>query len=287
MVWPDSSNTGLPLLPPPLDATLTMVPCALTIGGSDSGGGAGIQADLKTFTVFRVFGTSAVTALTAQNTRGVLGIHPVPSAFVRAQIDAVAGDLRIDAAKTGMLGEAAVVSAVAAAVQTHRIAPLVIDPVMVAQSGTPLVPDDAIDALRRELLPLATLVTPNLYETQVLTGIVIETVADMRHAARALIDIGARACLVKGGHLPGPDACDVFDDGRDSRLLTCPRLHTPHTHGTGCQLAAAITANLALGLPLFAAIGRAKRFITVAIRHGLAIGHGAGPANPLAWLDED
>jgi hydroxymethylpyrimidine/phosphomethylpyrimidine kinase len=262
-----------------------MIARALTIAGSDSGGGAGIQADLKTFAVFRVFGMSAVTALTAQNTRGVSAVYPVPASFVRQQIDAVVSDLGIDAAKTGMLATAETVLAVVRAVRDHHIAPLVVDPVLVAHDGTPLLHADAREALLRELLPLATLVTPNLDEAQALTGVTIASVADMRTAARALLAHGPGACLVKGGHLPGQDAIDVFDDGTAPRLLTAPRLATQHTHGTGCQLSAAITANLALGLSLWKAVEQSKRFISVAIRHGLAIGHGNGPANPLAWLD--
>jgi hydroxymethylpyrimidine/phosphomethylpyrimidine kinase len=264
-----------------------MLARALTIAGSDSGGGAGIQADLKTFTVFGVYGMSAVTALTAQNTRGVAGIHAVPAAFVRAQIDAVLSDIGVDAAKTGMLVSAETISAVAQAVRAHAITPLVVDPVMLAQSGAALLEPTACATLQRELLPLATLVTPNVPEAEALTGMTIRSVAEMRQAARALIDLGAAACLVKGGHLRGDEAVDVFDDGRDAVELRVARLPTPHTHGTGCQLSAAITAELARGTPLLAAVQRAKRFITVAIRNGLAIGKGAGPANPLAWLKED
>ena len=264
-----------------------MVPRALTIAGSDSGGGAGIQADLKTFTVFRVYGMSAVTALTAQNTSGVTAVHQVPAAFVRQQIDAVVSDIGADAAKTGMLASAETVITVARAVRDHRIAPVVVDPVLVAHDGTALLPADARDALLRELLPLAALVTPNVDEAQALTGVAIASVADMRHAARALLARGAKACLVKGGHLSGDDAVDVFDDGSAARELTAPRLPTPHTHGTGCQLSAAITAHLALGLSMWRAVQRSKQFISVAIRAGLPIGHGNGPANPLAWLDEE
>lgn len=263
-----------------------MIARALTIAGSDSSGGAGIQADLKTFTVFGVYGMSAVTALTAQNTCGVTGIHAVPAAFVRAQVDAVVTDIGVDATKTGMLVSAEIITAVAQAVREHVIAPLVVDPVMVAQSGAALLEPAASDALLRELLPLATLVTPNVPEAAALTGIAISSVADMRRAARWLIEHGAKACLVKGGHLGGAEAIDVFDDGRNGIELRSVRLQTPHTHGTGCQLSAAITANLARGVPLPEAVARAKRFITVAIHHGLALGKGAGPANPLAWLEE-
>jgi hydroxymethylpyrimidine/phosphomethylpyrimidine kinase len=264
-----------------------MLPRALTIAGSDSGGGAGIQADLKTFTVFRVFGMSAITALTAQNTTGVSGIHAVPAAFVRKQIDAVLSDIGSDAVKTGMLANAAIIEAVAAAVREWRVEPLVVDPVMVAQSGAPLLETAAREALLSQLIPLARVVTPNTHEAAALTGLPVSTVDDMKAAARALIQRGARAVLLKGGHLSGAQAVDVFDDGHTVREFSAPRLDTPHTHGTGCQLSAAITANLALGRSLDDAVAVAKRFITAGIRHGLAIGHGHGPANPLAWLDED
>jgi len=263
-----------------------MLARALTIAGSDSGGGAGIQADLKTFTVFGVYGMSAITALTAQNTCGVTGIHVVPAPFVRAQIDAVVADIGIDAAKTGMLVSAKIISTVAQAVREHVIAPLVVDPVMVAQSGAALLEPTARTALLQELLPWATLVTPNIPEAEALTGLAVASVADMRAAARVFIEQGAKACLVKGGHLGGDESVDVFDDGRNPIELRSVRLPTRHTHGTGCQLSAAITAQLARGVPLLDAVERAKRFITVAIRNGLALGKGAGPANPLAWLEE-
>jgi hydroxymethylpyrimidine/phosphomethylpyrimidine kinase len=263
-----------------------MIARALTIAGSDSSGGAGIQADLKTFTVFGVFGMSAVTALTAQNTCEVRAVHPVPAQLVYEQISAVVSDIGVDAAKTGMLANAEIVTAVARAVRDHHIAPLVVDPVMVSHSGSRLLHDEADGALLRELLPLATLVTPNIYEAQSLTGMTITSVADMRRAARRLLDRGAAACLIKGGHLEGLEAVDVFDDGAVVHELSAPRISTPHTHGTGCQLSAAITANLARGMPLRAAIERSKEFISVAIRNGLALGHGNGPANPLAWLEE-
>jgi hydroxymethylpyrimidine/phosphomethylpyrimidine kinase len=260
-----------------------MIARALTIAGSDSGGGAGIQADLKTFTVFGVFGMSAITALTAQNTCGVTGIHAVPASFVRQQIDVVASDIGIDAAKTGMLVNAEIISVVAQAVRAHRIEPLVVDPVMVSGSGARLLEDDARDTLRRELLPLASLVTPNIPEAENLTGVKIASVGDMRRAARALLDLGARASLVTGGHLESGEAIDVFDDGATVHELAAPRVVTRHTHGTGCQLSAAITASLARGRCLRDAVDEAKRFITIAITHGLAIGQGTGPANPMAW----
>jgi len=257
---------------------------ALTIAGSDSGGGAGIQADLKTFTVLGVYGMSAVTALTAQNTCGVSGVHTVPPEFVVEQIDAVVGDIGVDAVKTGMLANAAIIAAVADAVRRHNVGALVVDPVMVAESGAALLEPAARDVLLRELVPLATLVTPNIHEVRALTGIEVCSAADLREAARALVAGGAKACLVKGGHLPGDVAVDVFDDGREVRELVAARVPSRHTHGTGCQLSAAITACLAQGLSLVAAVERAKAFIEVAIQGGLALGRGAGPANPLAWL---
>jgi len=264
-----------------------MIARALTIAGSDSGGGAGIQADLKTFTVFRVFGTSAITALTAQNTTGVSGIHTVPPDFVRRQIDAVLSDIGTDAAKTGMLATAAIIETVAAAVRDWRLEQLVVDPVMVAQSGAALLAPAAREALLQTLIPLARLVTPNTQEAAALTGLPVSNVAEMRAAARALIARGARAVLLKGGHLQGPEMVDVFDDGHRVRELRAARIDTPHTHGTGCQLSAAITANLALGRSLDEAIDVGKRFITESIRAGLALGHGNGPANPLAWLENE
>lgn len=261
-----------------------MIPRALTIAGSDSSGGAGIQADLKTFTVFGVYGMSAVTALTAQNTHGVHGIETAPAEFVRAQIDAVMTDIGTDAAKTGMLANRAIIEAVVAAVREHRIAPLVVDPVMVAQSGDRLLADDARAVLLRDLVPLAALLTPNLPEAEALVGRPVASLADMRDAARRLVDAGAAAVLVKGGHMDGVEVVDVLHDGANVHELRAPRIVTTHTHGTGCQLSAAITAGLASGAPLLQAVQEAKRFITAAIGAGLALGTGRGPANPLAWL---
>ena len=264
-----------------------MLPRVLTIAGSDPGGGAGVQADLKTFTVFRVFGMSAITALTAQNTCEVRAIHAVPAAFVRQQIDLVVSDIGVDAVKTGMLLSAEIIATVATAIRTHHFGPVVVDPVMIAQSGARLLQEDARHCLVQELLPLADIVTPNVPEAEVLTGMPIRGVADMHAAARRLIDLGCRASLVKGGHLDGELAVDVFADGTECHELACPRVPARHTHGTGCQLSAAIAAGLARGQPLHAAVDTAKRFVTVAIQEGLPLGHGAGPANPLAWLDAD
>jgi len=259
-----------------------MLPRVLTIAGSDCSGGAGLQADLKTFTVFGVYGMSAVTALTVQNTRGVHEVLPIAPEFVAAQIEAVANDIGIDAAKTGMLANGAIVAAVAQTVRAHRIAPLVVDPVMAAQSGGRLLREEAATVLREQLVPLAALVTPNIPEAEALLDTRIASVADMQAAARALVDAGAAAALVKGGHLRGSEAVDVLYDGRDMLELRAPRLSTPHTHGTGCITAAAIAACLARGMPLRSAVEEAKRFVTAAIEHGLPLGGGSGPANPLA-----
>lgn len=261
-----------------------MIARALSIAGSDSSGGAGIQADLKTFTVFGTFGMSAVTALTAQNTTGVAAIHTVPPEFVRQQIDAVIADIGVDAVKTGMLANRAIIAAVAAAVRAHRIERLVVDPVLIAQSGAALLEEDARAALLNDLVPLARLVTPNIPEAAALLDMQVDSLAMMRAAARRFVELGAGAALVKGGHASSAEAVDVLFDGQSYRELRAVRVHTKHTHGTGCMLSAAITAGLAQGKPLLAAVEEAKRFITTAITHGLAIGTGNGPANPLAWL---
>lgn len=258
---------------------------ALTIAGSDSGGGAGIQADLKTFTVHGVFGATAITALTAQNTRGVSGVLAVPPEFVRLQIDAVLDDIGADAVKTGMLANHQIAASVAEAIAQHRLDRVVVDPVMIAQSGARLLDTSAVTAIVERMLPLATIVTPNLPEAEALLGRPIGTVAEMHEAAAEICRLGARACLLKGGHRKGERAVDVLCHQGTTRELSSPWIASRHTHGTGCQLAAAITANLARGLELDAAVDRAKQFITVAIRHGLAIGAGDGPANPMAWQD--
>jgi hydroxymethylpyrimidine/phosphomethylpyrimidine kinase len=256
------------------------VPRALTIAGSDSGGGAGIQADLKTFSALGVFGLTAITALTAQNTAGVQGVVEMSPAFVREQIDAVLADIGADAAKTGMLSSAPIVEAVAEAVRAWRISRLVVDPVMIAKSGAPLLQPEARAALERALLPLALVVTPNLHEAQALLGRPIETLAQMEDAARALHALGPRYVVVKGGHLPGA-AVDVVFDGRTITRLESERVDTRHTHGTGCVFSAAIAAGLARGAPPDDAIRGAKAFVTAAIRHALPLGRGHGPANPM------
>ena len=256
------------------------LPVALTIAGSDSGGGAGIQADLKTFAALGVHGTSAVTAVTAQNTLGVSGYLELPLDIVRAQIDDVVSDLAPAAAKTGMLASAAIVEAVAAAVEEHRLSPLVVDPVMVAKGGARLLRDDAVEALRRRLLPLAAVLTPNLPEAEVLLGRRIATRAERERAARDLVALGCRAVVVKGGHAEA-DADDVVCDGERVSWLRGERIPTANTHGSGCAFGAAITAGLARGLPLADALADAKSFIAGAIAGALEVGHGHGPVNPM------
>jgi hydroxymethylpyrimidine/phosphomethylpyrimidine kinase len=253
-------------------------PVALTIAGSDSGGGAGIQADLKTFHAFGVFGTSAITAVTAQNTLGVQGIETIDPAMVRLQIRAVAEDLQPAAAKTGMLADAAIIEAVASTLAREVSIPhLVVDPVMVAASGDPLLAPGAECALRERLLPLATLVTPNLDEAALLTGRPVVDEADMRAAATAVAETSGGAVLVKGGHLEGPEVVDLLLAGGRWREWRARRLESRSGHGTGCTLSAAIAAGLALGWPLEEAVDRAIHFTREAIASGLPLGGGAGP----------
>ena len=253
---------------------------ALTIAGSDSGGGAGIQADLKTFHQFGLFGTSVITAVTAQNTLGVTRWSAMEPELITAQLDAVATDLRPAAVKSGMLADADVVCAVAAGLRTHALTPYVLDPVMVATSGDPLLAGDAVAAICRELLPLATLVTPNLDETGILAGYAVHDVPGMERAARRLVDeLGARAALVKGGHLAGAETVDVLYDGRELRAFRRPRIATSSTHGTGCTLSAAVAARLALGDPLWAAVERGLAFVHAAIAAAPGLGSGHGPLN--------
>jgi len=257
----------------------------MTIAGSDSGGGAGIEADLKTFTVLGVYGTVAVTAVTAQNTCGVRGVHYLPPDFVSAQIEAVLEDIGTDAVKTGMLGQPAIVEAVASALGRARVPNLVVDPVMVAKSGALLLEPAAVAYLKERLLPLATVVTPNVPELSRLTGRAIASEKELKEAAKALWQTtGAKYVLAKGGHLGAGDATDWLYDGRDFLAFRSPRLPARHTHGTGCTLSAALAAYLAKGLPVAAAVEKAKAFVSQAIAAGLPLGRGCGPVNPLAAL---
>jgi hydroxymethylpyrimidine/phosphomethylpyrimidine kinase len=255
------------------------IPVALTVAGSDSGGGAGIQADLKTFHAFGVFGTSALTAVTAQDTRGVHGVHAVPVAMVRGQIDAVVDDLAPAAVKSGMLATREVVACVAEALVRHGLEAYVLDPVMVASSGDRLLEADAERAVAERLVPLAALVTPNTYEAALLTGLGVDDEAQLRVAARALVEMGAGAALVKGGHLEGGEAVDVLWDGHRERVWRRPKLDTRNTHGTGCTLSAAAAAGLALGLPLPDAVDAAVDYVARAIASAPGLGHGHGPVN--------
>lgn len=255
---------------------------ALTVAGSDSGGGAGVQADLKTFEAFGLWGTSALTALTAQNTCGVRASYVLPPALVADQIQAVADDFEVRATKTGMLGDASVVKAVAGAVVRNRLGALVVDPVMVTSHGEPLLAPDAVAVMREELFPLASLVTPNIPEAELLLGHAIGGEAGLAEAAEELASAGAGAVLVKGGHLHSKRSPDVLWTGREAIWLEHPRIAATNTHGTGCTLSAAICAELALGADLPSACERAKAFVAGAIAHGAPLGHGIGPVDP-AW----
>jgi hydroxymethylpyrimidine/phosphomethylpyrimidine kinase len=258
-------------------------PVALTIAGTDSGGGAGVVADLKTFEALGVWGTAAITAVTAQNTLGVQAFEAVTPELVRAQIASVAADLGVDAAKTGMLASAEVVEAVATTVAQLGVGPLVVDPVLVSKHGDRLLAPDAVDAVRTLLLPLATVLTPNLPEAEALVGFPVRTRADMEAAARALVELGAEVVLVKGGHLAdgerSPD-CLLVADADGPMWLDGARLPGRHTHGTGCVLSAAITAGLAKGMEPADACVAAKRFVERAIGAGVALGSGVGPVDP-------
>jgi hydroxymethylpyrimidine/phosphomethylpyrimidine kinase len=252
---------------------------ALTIAGSDSGGGAGIQADLKTFQQFGVFGTSVVVALTAQNTRGVRAVEVVPEAMVSAQLTALAEDLPPAALKTGMLAEAALVRRVARTIRENEWAPLVVDPVIVSTSGTRLLTTEAEEVLREDLLPLAALVTPNLDEAAILTGRVVHDTATMERAGASLLRFGAGAALIKGGHLAGDTIIDVLVTPAGVRHFARPRIDTRSLHGTGCTLSAAITAGLALGRPLETAVADGLDFVHRAIVAAPGLGGGNGPLN--------
>ena len=258
-----------------------MRPVALTIAGSDPSGGAGLQADLKTFHQFGVYGEAVVTLVTVQNSMRVSRVDVLPLDLVLEQIRAVVEDMPPAAAKTGALGSAEMVEAVSRVAAEFGF-PLVVDPVMVSKHGLSLLPDAAVDAIRQHLLPWAALVTPNIPEAEALTGIPIRTLDDMRQAARRICGMGARAALIKGGHTSGEDSTDVLFDGAEWRHFPAPRIATRHTHGTGCTFSAAVTAGLARGQALGEAVARAKRFIQEAIRTNPGLGRGAGPVNHFA-----
>lgn len=250
----------------------------LTIAGSDSGGGAGIQADLKTMLALGVHGMSVVTAVTAQNSRGVQGVWELPAEAVERQFRSVVDDIGVQAVKTGMLASAGLVEAVAGLLGSVS-APVVVDPVGVSKHGDPLLTADALDAVRTKLLPTATVATPNLTETALVTGVTVTSEADMRRAAAAFLAYGPRWALIKGGHLPGDEATDLLTDGTEEHWLRAPRHANPHTHGTGCTLAAAIAARLATGAPVPAAVAAAKEYVTGAIAAGFPLGEGIGPVH--------
>jgi hydroxymethylpyrimidine/phosphomethylpyrimidine kinase len=255
----------------------TSPPTALTIAGSDSGGGAGIQADLKTFLACRVHGLAAVTAVTVQNSVGVSGFYELPPNAVAEQVESVATDIGVGAAKTGMLASAPIIEAVAETLWRLNVMPVVVDPVAASQHGDPLLRPDALQALRELIIPLATVVTPNLAEVKLLTGIEVRDRPGLRDAARAMRDLGAQWALIKGGHLPGPEAVDVLSDGERFVELESPRFDTPHTHGSGDTLAAAICSGLARGLDVAEAVRFGKRFVSGAIEHAFPLGTGLGP----------
>jgi hydroxymethylpyrimidine/phosphomethylpyrimidine kinase len=252
-------------------------PVALTVAGSDSGGGAGIQADLKTFAALGVYGVSAITAVTAQNTRGVSAVEALSPGIVSAQIAAVVEDFPVAAVKTGMLANTGIIGAVARVLRVSRVGPLVVDPVMVAKSGDRLLDSDALAALTRDLLPLAAVVTPNLPEAEVLTGMAVRTLEDQREAARRIVRLGARAVVVKGGHSASTDIVDVLFDGQTFTEFRAERVAGTSTHGTGCTFSAAIAAQLALGKTLADAVPLAQAYVATAIRNAPGLGHGHGP----------
>lgn len=255
-----------------------MTRVALTIAGSDSGGGAGIQADLRTFSFHCVHGTSALTCVTAQNTLGVMRVDALPAEAVAAQIEAVAEDIGVQGVKTGMLLNAAIIEAVAQQVEQWGLKPLVVDPVMVSRAGAQLIDDRAIATLKSALFPHAAIVTPNRYEAQILSGLAINTLEEMKTAAENIYKLGAGAVLVKGGGMTGElRGVDVWFDGQRLEILRTETVETQNTHGTGCTLSAAIAANLASGKDSFAAVCQAKDYVTTALKYALAIGRGTGP----------
>ena len=254
------------------------IPVAMTIAGSDSGGGAGIQADLKAFSALGVYGASTLTAITAQNTVAVTAVHEIPTDVIAAQIEAVISDIGVDAVKTGMLSSSSIVEVVAAELERHRIKNLVVDPVMVAKSGDSLLREEAVDSVRTRLVPLAALVTPNIPEAETLTGSRIQSDEGMREAARSIVAMGAGAVVIKGGHRDGP-ATDLLYDGVHFREFTSERFDTVNTHGTGCTFASAAAAGLAQGKSIAEAVAQAKEYVTEAIRNSYPLGQGHGPVH--------
>jgi len=258
----------------------------LIVAGSDSGGGAGIQADIKTVTALDAFAATALTALTAQNTVGVHAVHPVPLDFIARQIEVVMTDIGADVIKTGMLGDSGVISTVCEALERYAAGvPVVVDPVMVAKGGHPLLAAGAVDSLRRQLLPMAAVITPNLPEAEALTGMTIASVADMRVAAAALLVLGVPAVLLKGGHLPGDEVVDLLATPDGVEAFSAPRIQTRHTHGTGCTIASAVAAGLAQGMPLRDAVVRARAYVRAAIASAPGLGEGHGPLNHAVTTD--
>lgn len=257
----------------------------LTIAGSDSGGGAGIQADIKAMSANGVFAMSVITAITAQNTEEVTDVFELPPAIVAAQIDAVFDDFDVAAVKTGMLGSAAVAEVVASMLKPQNVANLVVDPVMISKSGQSLIKPEAIEVLKTRLFPLALLVTPNVHEAQQLSGIEIMSLGDARRAAKVIHGFGCKHVVIKGGHLPAERATDLLYDGRFFHVFKGEFIETPHTHGTGCTFASAIAAHLARGTSVVDAVQAAKTYLTEAIRHSLAIGHGHGPTDHFYFLE--
>ena len=250
----------------------------LTIAGSDSGGGAGIQADLKTFSALGTYGMSVICAVTAQNTQGVQEVFDLPAGIIASQLDSVFSDIRVDAVKIGMLSRPEIIQTVAEKLRQYRPKLVVLDPVMVSKNGCPLLQPDAVDALREQMLPLCTIATPNIPEAQVLTGLTIETQAQMEQALHKIHEFGAKHVLIKGGHLPG-DAVDYLYDGSDIFPFPAKRIDTKHTHGTGCTLSSAIAALLARGNSVQDAVKGAKEYVTTAIAHAIPLGTGIGPTN--------
>lgn len=259
----------------------------LTIAGSDSGGGAGIQADLKAMSANGVFAMSVITAVTAQNTEEVTDVFELPPSIIASQLDAVFDDFDVAAVKTGMLSSTAIIETVVKMLTLQKIATLVVDPVMISKSGHPLLRPDAVDAVKTQLLPLAFVVTPNIHEAQQLSGIQITSLADARRAAKVIHGFGCKHVLIKGGHLLNERATDLLYDGRFFNVLKGEFIETRHTHGTGCTFASAMAAHLARGRSMLDAAQAAKAYVTQAIRHGLAIGHGHGPTDHFYFLERE